>query len=255
MEKPLSPVEIVEAMRELDWENVLDGANTAYSGWYDAVTDGYFLTAPAASLFAQGEFKNVDLLIGANANERYMYLAEDVDEVDLDEMVAEHAGTHKDKLSAILKQTSHPGIRRVMDRLGSRGDGYLCASKYIAGSMAKKNQNVFFYFFTRVRPGGKKTLAYHGAEIPYALGTADDWLPGDKIDLQLSDTMMQYWVNFAATGSPNGAGLPEWPAYSIDDQNYLDLGDSISSETNLEVEICAILDQRRQEILTNMNER
>jgi para-nitrobenzyl esterase len=170
-------------------------------------------------------------------------------------MIAEHAGAHNEKLATILKRTSHPEVRRVMDRLGSRGDGFLCASKYIAGSMAQKNSNVFFYFFTRIRPGGEKILAYHGAEIPYALGTADDWLPGDKIDLQLSDTMMQYWVNFAATGSPNGAGLPEWPAYSIDDQNYLDLGDSISSETNLEVEICAILDQRRQEILTNMNER
>ena len=246
---PLSDVEIIEAMRELDWPTIVQAAADAYSGWYGAVVDGYLLTEPAAAIFEQGAFNKVELLIGANANESYMYLAENVVEEDLNQMIATYGGTHAKELAAILETNANPDIRKVMDRLGSRASGFLCASRYIASSVAESGNNVYFYYFTRIRPGGEKILAYHGAEIPYVFGTADDWLPGDEIDHQLSDAMMQYWVNFATAGSPNGVGLPDWPTWYSGSKNYQQLGDTITSETNLEAEICAILDQQRQDLL------
>lgn len=33
--------------------------------------------------------------------------------------------------------------------------------------------------------------------------------------------MNAYWVNFAKTGDPNGAGLPAWPAYSAANDTLL----------------------------------
>jgi para-nitrobenzyl esterase len=247
--KPLSDVEIVEAMRELDWRTVVQSAADTYSGSYGAVVDSFFLKDAAAAIFEQGTFNKVDLLIGANANESYMYLAEDVVEEDLTQMIATYGGAYKKDLAAILERNADPDIRKVMDRLGSRGSGFLCASRYIASSVAEHGNNVYFYYFTRIRPGGEKILAYHGAEIPYVFGTEDDWLPGDETDRQLSDAMMQYWVNFATAGSPNGPGLPDWPAFSSGAKNYQELGDTITSEINLEAQICAILDQQRQDLL------
>jgi para-nitrobenzyl esterase len=53
------------------------------------------------------------------------------------------------------------------------------------------------------------------------------------MDRKLSETIMSYWTNFATTGDPNGAGLPQWPAYNSDQDNVLDLGDAVSVRTHV----------------------
>ena len=40
-------------------------------------------------------------------------------------------------------------------------------------------------------------------------------------DLKMSDLISSYWVNFARTGDPNGAGLPQWPAFNAKEQQAM----------------------------------
>ncbi|RGY77761.1 hypothetical protein DXA22_02960 [Bifidobacterium pseudocatenulatum] len=40
----------------------------------------------------------------------------------------------------------------------------------------------------------------------------------------MSRVMIRYWTNFAATGDPNGSGLPECPACGPNGQRYMLLG-------------------------------
>ena len=40
-------------------------------------------------------------------------------------------------------------------------------------------------------------------------------------NLKLSDMISFYWANFARSGDPNGPDLPEWPAFSEEDQKVM----------------------------------
>jgi para-nitrobenzyl esterase len=59
--------------------------------------------------------------------------------------------------------------------------------------------------------------AQHAAELPYLFPGLFD-RPGSDKPLnaeqeQLSTAMVRYWTNFAATGNPNGRGVPTWHRY------------------------------------------
>jgi para-nitrobenzyl esterase len=61
-------------------------------------------------------------------------------------------------------------------------------------------------------------LAAHSTELQYIFRTAVT--PLNFSQQGLSDQMIKYWKNFAATGNPNGAGLPAWPAYSTSGDQF-----------------------------------
>jgi para-nitrobenzyl esterase len=78
--------------------------------------------------------------------------------------------------------------------------------------------------------------AYHTSEVPYYFGTQDaynmfrptrNWTPWDR---ELSQKMTAVLVAFANTGQPS-TGDVKWPAWSAQDERYVNFGDRITLET------------------------
>jgi para-nitrobenzyl esterase len=82
----------------------------------------------------------------------------------------------------------------------------------------------YLYYFSHVPPGAEHYGAYHASEISYVFGTGRNWTDADR---KLSDVMSSYWVNFAATGDPNGRGLPAWQKFNENKELALGLDGEI----------------------------
>jgi para-nitrobenzyl esterase len=77
-------------------------------------------------------------------------------------------------------------------------------------------------------PNGDLVGASHTDELSYLFDNAV-LTPKQRAT---ADTMIGYWTNFAATGDPNGEGLPQWPLYKPAEQNVLLItADKIASDT------------------------
>jgi para-nitrobenzyl esterase len=55
--------------------------------------------------------------------------------------------------------------------------------------------------------------------------------------------MSSYWVNFAATGDPNGRGLPHWPAYEEKTDTAIEFGNTIELHPGLNKPALDFLDK------------
>ena len=103
----------------------------------------------------------------------------------------------------------------------------------------------YLFYFTRVPPvaeGRPSRGATHTAELSYMFNNLLPGTPWTDVDRKLADMMSTYWVNFAATGNPNGAGLPEWPAYSEKNGSAIVLGDTVTAGTQIEPQMLSFYD-------------
>lgn len=213
------------------------------------------LPLPFGQAFSSGAFLPLPLIIGTNLDEWTLFTA-------LDELVAgdlpDGEAAYRETLATSLGTTeSAPLIDAVTGAypLGDYGQDvslaysavytdlfFVCDSLNLAATAAQ-TVPVFMYEFADTEapnffgiPASFDYGASHAFEIPYLFSESGDVMTGigfASSQVELANTMVDYWTNFAKYGSPNSAGTAAaWPMYTSvlgGDNNMLRLSQPVGS--------------------------
>lgn len=228
------------------------------------VVDGRVLPQPIGAAFRDGAVPRVPMIAGYNADEGTLFYdaiySPTVLRPQMDGTLAEREqalasvfGLNPAKALQALygMNTLESWDKGAVDMLGD--DLFGVHMRYTGRRNAEAGEPTYLYHFTRVPPSPRQTIgAFHAAEISFVFNSH---LPGLKVtegDLALTDAMVAYWTNFARTGNPNGTGVPEWPAYSLERDVWLDLNHSIRVIEGLRARKLDILEETLLERIERM---
>ncbi|MEZ0609716.1 carboxylesterase/lipase family protein [Fibrella sp. WM1] len=199
------------------------------------VIDGYVLPKPIATIFSEGKQNPVALLTGWNEDEG-MQFGPPKNAADFQKQAEQQYKADAATFLNYYPATSDEVAAR--SQLDASRDQTFGVQNYAwATVQSKQGKSVYVYRFTRKLPATGQYATYgafHTGEVAYAydnLRFIDRQLrPLNAADDELARQMSAYWANFIKTGNPNGAGLPQWPAYTNSKKQLMVLGDELKAK-------------------------
>ncbi len=219
----------LKALRAKSAEDVLKAFDTET---VHLIVDGWVLPQDIATIFSQGRQNDVPLIVGYNADEGTT-LAPQAANLKAAMFVAgvyQRYGAQADQMLKVYPAASdEQAVASFYSAYRDQAFGWEMRT-WARATTATGHQPAYLYYFSRRPPGPQsaKLRAFHAAEIAYVFGSFIWPFPWEDVDKKLSDAITSYWVNFAATGNPNGGELPKWPVYNAKDDQALELGDQIA---------------------------
>jgi para-nitrobenzyl esterase len=242
----------LRALRDKSPEEILEAADIALTtaqpgNLFEPIVDGRVIPDVPSILFETGRQHAVPMIGGSNADEGTLFMQRmSFDDLEVARRLVRLAyPLHSDEILELHPFTTAEEARDAIDEISSV-TGCGAPMRSIVRSMAKVGSNAYLYYFTRIRGGelGQQLGAFHGSDIRFVFDNLEGGrTPIDDVDRRLADAMSSYWVRFAATGDPNGPGLPRWLPYDATDEPYLELGDQVLAKHHLLTASCDLFEK------------
>ena len=217
------------------------------------VVDGRTVPDDIARMFERGEQHDVPYIGGANSWE-WNQIAVDVPLIGQWFMAGALLEGLSDKDLAVFDdQWTRIGVSHRWFAEGL----FLTSTRYLARQMAKVSSPAWLYRVTYVQQNlrGQVPGAAHGMEVPFIFGHLREHpeyqrpqnVSLTEADLAWGDMLRAYWIKFAYTGDPNGAGRPDWPEYRPGSDITMEFGTRIEPHPHMDSDTLDFLEQRALE--------
>jgi para-nitrobenzyl esterase len=205
--------------------------------------DGWVLPDEIRTIFAERKHHNVPVIVGSTADEMTSLGGAGNAPKTLEEFrqrLTQQYGELAAEFETVYRVTGDADIVPALMAVG-RDTTFSSHMRTWARMTVAAGSDAFLYYFTHTppHPRAAELKAFHASEIPYVFNVIPSTDPREAgytytvTDRRLADAMSNYWVNFITRGNPNGKGLPEWPAYSLAAEPYLEFGASLRTGSDL----------------------
>lgn len=194
--------------------------------------DGYVFEKQPMEVYRAGEQMHIPLLVGGNSQETKGsdYVGPELTLEALKIKLGDTFGEATDSILALYEITSDSDVASGMATTNLASDLWIAYSTHNWATQQSLNsgQPVYFYTFTRPRPGTSDPGAVHSTDIEYAMGNlaTNTTFPWTADDYRISDFFRALYRNFVTTGNPNSAtGILQegeeplfWPEFKADEE-------------------------------------
>ena len=230
-----TPERILAAQAEvekLSRERVIEDAGGIGGMPFTPVIDGRVIAEPPLDAIRAGKARDVNVLIGTNADEMTLFGVAEVDDARLARFASRYFPKAESAVATYRRE--HAGASAVEIALAISTDHvFRIPAVRLAEAHAASGGRSWKYLFSwKSRAFGGRLGATHALEIPFAFNTlerpgVDAMLgPGERPDA-LAQRMHAAWTAFAKSGDPGCDAVGAWPCYGSGMREVMEFGERV----------------------------
>jgi para-nitrobenzyl esterase len=189
-----------------------------------------------------GATAHVDMIIGSNRHEMALFklLAELGGPASVAPRVSERPAW-QDRVRAVYRETEPEASDERIKWTVDSDRAFRIPNLRATEGRVRNGARTWWYEFAWESPAFDGRLgASHGLEMPFVFDDTSSpigqFLLGGAAPAHLAKTMHETWINFARTGVPSSAVMPEWPVYNLDERPVAVFAEDIRVEGDRDAE-------------------